>query len=79
MTERNKWLGGALLSLIVAQLVVGIILTERAAVRPSEFSSSFPSARRLRATPSATASRDRPGLVQTLHFRFLETWGYHFR
>ena len=48
VTERNKWLGGALLSLIVAQLAVGIALTVRAAVRPSEFFSSFPSARRLR-------------------------------
>ena len=48
MAERNKWLGGALLSLIVAQLVAGIVLTVRAAVRPSEFFGSSPSARRLR-------------------------------
>ena len=67
MTERNKWLGGALLSLIVVQLVVGIALTVRAAVRPSEFLGSFPSACRLRAASSATAARHRPGLVQTLH------------
>ena len=78
MTERNKWLGGALLSLIVAQLAVGIALTVRTAVRPSEFFSSFPSARRLRATPSATAARHRLGLVQTLHYRSVETRVYPF-
>ena len=41
MTERNRRLGIVLLSLIVAQLAVGIALTVRAAIRPCEFFSSF--------------------------------------
>ena len=72
VTERNKRLGGVLLSLSVTQVGVGIAMIVRAAVGPSEFFSSFSSARRLRSTLSATAAGDRPGHVQTLRCRAVE-------
>ena len=45
MTERNKWVAGALSCLIVAQFFFGIYFTVWIAARPSKFFDSYPRSR----------------------------------
>lgn len=74
MTERNKWIGGVFSGMIVAQLVIGTYSTVSAAMSPSGFFASFLFAGiGLTSITSTTAAGGKPGIVQVLCLRTVES------
>jgi hypothetical protein len=69
VTERNKWVGGALSSMIVAQLVSGIYSVASVLKSTGKLFDSCLFACRLRPTSSRTVARDKPGPIQDLCLR----------
>jgi hypothetical protein len=69
VTERNKWVGGALSTMIVVQTVSGIYSVVSVLKSPGKLFDSCLLACRLKSIPSGTAVCDKPGRVQDLCLR----------
>jgi hypothetical protein len=68
VTERNKWFGGALSSLIVIQFSIGIYMTVTSALAPCKsFGSSF-ACRQTHVIPSGAVAKYKPRPIQGLYY-----------
>ena len=74
MTDRNKWLGGALSCLIAAQLVFGIYFVVWVAARPSKFFDSYP---RSRVDSRPLPARQMPAIdLDPFRFCLPQSWKF---
>ena len=78
VTERNKWFGAVLATLIVTQFITAIYMTVKSALTPCKsFGSSF-ARRQTHVVPSATVARYKPRPIQGLYYCVESTSGDAF-
>ena len=69
MSGRSRWVGGALSSMIVAQLACGAYFTVSAARSQGKLSTTFLFVGRLKCISSTTIAGHKPGSIQDLRLR----------